>query len=130
MGLGITREYGNKYKFERVNGFGGLLIDYITALAGEAAVERSGALLRKIVEERGKEILAKGAGDDACRIYADAYRTTLNDLVKEHLENNEIEFRKKLEPVVKETAMRLTVMSADHLKVLISSIKATNKAAK
>lgn len=129
LGLGIKRDYGNQYKFERANGFGGLIVDYVTSLARNKAIERAEGLLKHIVEVRGKEILTK-VGDDVRRIYVDAYQETLHSLIKDHLENNEVEFREKLTPVIKETAVRLEIMSAKQLKALISSMWSTNKVTK
>lgn len=126
LGLGITQDSWHVYKFENVNGFSGLIKDYVRNLAQEAATERADGLIKNIMENRTKEMLAKGLGDDARRVYTEAYREKLHGLIRDHLSSREGSFRAKLEPVIKETGIRLNALASDQLKALIKSIKTGN----
>lgn len=131
LGLGIKRDSWGKFQFERVNGFAGLIVSYVQNLANVAANEKAEAVLRDIVEVRTKEMLAKGVGEAARGLYVSTYRETLYNLVKDHLNAKEAEFKEMLQPVVAETAMRLDVLTTNQLRELIGSIhKHSNKAAK
>lgn len=124
LGLGITKDSWNSYRFEGVNNFSGLIKDYICNLAREAASSRADELIKTIMENRTKEMLSKGLGEDARRVYAEAYKEKLHGLIREHLSSREESFREKLKPVVKETGMRLNALASDQLRALIKSIKA------
>lgn len=122
LGLGITCDSWNSFQFERMNGFTGLLVEYITTLARADAEKRVEGLLKQIVEVRDKEMLSKGAGDSARHIYIEQYRHTLGSLIQEHLQARENEFREQLTPVINETGLRLRVMASDQLQALITSV--------